>query len=47
MSAWKSMEVALFHEDRSFSRQDFQAFMFSQFNAWPQTIELVCKLKAR
>ena len=41
------LELAVFHESRSFTRQDFQAFMFSQFNAWPQMIELICKLKAR
>ena len=39
--------MAVFHEGRSFTRQDFQAFIFSQFNAWPQIIELVCKLRAR
>ncbi len=41
------LELAVFHESRSFTRQDFQAFMFSQFKAWPEMIELVCKLKAR
>lgn len=41
------LELAVFHESRSFTRQDFQAFMFSQFKAWPQMIELVSKLKAR
>ena len=41
------LEFAVFHESRSFSRQDFQAFMFSQFGDWPQMIELISKLKAR
>lgn len=41
------LERAVFHEDRPFSRNDFQAFMFSQSEAWPQMIELVRSLKAR
>ena len=41
------LELAVFHESRSFSQKDFQAFMFSQFRDWPQMIELVGKLKAR
>ncbi len=47
LSLEEYLELAVFHESRSFTRQDFQAFMFSQFEAWPQMIELVCKLKAR
>ena len=47
LSLEEYLELAVFHEGRSFTRQDFQAFIFSQFNAWPQMIELVCKLRAR
>jgi len=41
------LERAVFYEDRPFSRKDFQEFMFSQSEAWPQMIKLVCDLKAR
>jgi putative hydrolase of the HAD superfamily len=41
------LDRAVFHEDRPFSPKDFQAFMFSQSEAWPQMIELVRNLKAR
>jgi putative hydrolase of the HAD superfamily len=41
------LDRAVFYENRPFSRKDFQAFMFSQSEAWPQMIELVRSLKAR
>jgi putative hydrolase of the HAD superfamily len=47
LSLKEYLELTVFYRKRSFTWQDFQDFMFSQFNAWPQMIELVCKLKAR
>ncbi|MGA2067867.1 MAG: HAD family hydrolase [Thermoguttaceae bacterium] len=41
------LDRVIFYEDRPFSRKDFQAFMFSQSEPWPQMIELVRSLKAR
>ena len=41
------LDRVVFYEHRSFSRQDFQAFMFDQSEALPQMIQLVGNLKAR
>jgi putative hydrolase of the HAD superfamily len=41
------LDRVVFYEKRSFSRNDFQAFMFSQSEARPQMIELVRDVKAR
>lgn len=41
------LDRVVFHEKRSFSRRDFQEFMFSQSEARPEMIELVRTLKAR
>lgn len=37
----------VFYEERLFSLDDFRGFMFSRTRAFPEMIELVCKLKAR
>jgi putative hydrolase of the HAD superfamily len=41
------LDRTVFYEDRPFSREDFQAFMFSQSEAQPQMIELIRNLKGR
>jgi len=41
------LDRAVFYEDRSFSRKDFQEYMFSQSEANPQMIELVRGVKER
>ncbi len=37
----------VFYQRRSFTRSQFQKFMFEQSQPYPQMIELVCQLKAR
>ncbi|ADJ27386.1 Haloacid dehalogenase domain protein hydrolase [Nitrosococcus watsonii C-113] len=37
----------VFHEDRSFTRDQFREFMFAQSQPYPEMIELVRKLKAK
>jgi putative hydrolase of the HAD superfamily len=37
----------VFYEERSFTRDDFRKYMFSQTTPFPEMIELVCGLKAR
>jgi putative hydrolase of the HAD superfamily len=37
----------IFHEERSFSREEFKAFMFDQSKPYPEMIQLVCDLKTR
>lgn len=37
----------VFHETRSFSREDFKTFMLDQSRPYPEMIELITKLKAR
>jgi putative hydrolase of the HAD superfamily len=36
----------VFHQERSFTPEQFQAFMFAQSVPYPETIELVCRLKS-
>jgi putative hydrolase of the HAD superfamily len=37
----------IFYEPRTFTRDEFKAFMFAQSEPYPQVIELIRKLKAR
>ncbi len=37
----------VFYEKRPFSREEFRRFMFAQSRPFPETIELVCRLKER
>ncbi|HKK01676.1 MAG TPA: HAD family phosphatase [Desulfuromonadales bacterium] len=37
----------VFHQERSFSPEEFRAFMFAQSRPLPEMIELVCRLKQR
>jgi len=41
------LDRVVFYADRPFSRRDFQEFMFSQSEANPQMIGLVCSVKSR
>lgn len=41
------LDRVVFHEERPFSREEFRSFMFAQSRPLPETIELVCRLKAR
>jgi putative hydrolase of the HAD superfamily len=37
----------VFYQERSFSREEFKAFMYAQSQPFPEMIELMCRLKAR
>ena len=37
----------VFHQERTFSPEEFRAFMFAQSRPLPEMIELVCRLKQR
>lgn len=37
----------VFYEDRPFTREEFKSFMYSRTEAYPEMIELVCKIKAK
>ncbi|HWP98074.1 MAG TPA: HAD family phosphatase [Syntrophomonadaceae bacterium] len=39
------LNLVVFYRERSFSRIDFQEFMFEQSKPHPRMIELICKLK--
>ena len=41
------LDRVVFHQERPFTRDQFQAFMFDQSRPFPQMIELVCRLKSR
>jgi putative hydrolase of the HAD superfamily len=41
------LDRVVFYEERSFTRDDFRKYMFSQTTPFPEMIELVCGLKAR
>jgi putative hydrolase of the HAD superfamily len=41
------LERVVFHEERTFSREEFRKFMFAQSRPFPEMIELVCRLKER
>lgn len=41
------LDRVVFHRDRSFSREEFKAFMFAQSQPYPEMIQLVRDLKAR
>jgi len=37
----------VFYRDRSFSREEFRAYMYAQSQAFPEMIELMCRLKSQ
>lgn len=41
------LDRVVFHQERSFTRDQFRGFMFAQSRAIPEMIELVCRLKSR
>ena len=41
------LDRVVFHQERPFTRDQFQTFMFDQSRPFPQMIELVCRLKSR
>jgi putative hydrolase of the HAD superfamily len=41
------LDGVLFHEERSFSREDITAFMLTQSQPYPEMVELVRSLRAR
>ena len=41
------LDRIVFYQDRSFSREEFTAFMYAQSLPFPEMIELVCGLKAQ
>ena len=41
------LDWVLFHEERSFSREDITAFMLTQSQPYPEMVELVRSLRAR
>ncbi len=41
------LKRVIFYQERVFSREEFQDFMFAQSRSYPQMIDLVCQLKAR
>ena len=41
------LDRVVFYCERSFTREDFQSFMFAQSRPYPEMIELVCRLKAQ
>lgn len=41
------LDRVVFSQDRSFSREEFRAYMFDQSRIFPDMIELVCKLKTQ
>lgn len=41
------LDRVVFYQDRSFSREEFKAFMFAQSRPYPEMIQLIRDLKAR
>ena len=40
------LDRVVFHQERSFTRDQFQTFMFAQSVPFPEMIEMVCRLKS-
>jgi len=47
LSLEEYLDRVVFHRERPFSREDFRTFMFDQSRPYPETIDLVRRLKAR
>jgi putative hydrolase of the HAD superfamily len=41
------LDRVVFYETRSFTREDFKDFMYTQSRPFPEMINLICRLKAR
>ena len=41
------LDRIVFYEPRSFTREEFKDFMYAQTEAYPEMIDMVCKIKAK
>ena len=47
LSLFDYLQRVIFYEERSFSLEEFKAFMFEQSQPYQEMVDLVCKLKER
>lgn len=45
LSLYEYLYQVIFYKERSFTREEFTAFMFGQSKAFPEMIDFICKLK--
>jgi putative hydrolase of the HAD superfamily len=47
LSVDEYLNRVVFYQERSFSREEFKAFMYAQSQPFPEMIELMCGLKTQ